>query len=191
LDTCKNEKNRCNIMLSWKRFWFSRIDFNDKLEFFISLEDEYVQNSVVPLTVATTCHNPVWVRQDAFSIKIYWLKPTLHTFTGICETPFTWSRLQDVIQDGSLEALSTLGRTPQVWREYRDFKNSYILQHYASTVDYLMIQIFQCPCTTNNGMHWFFPSWHGRHVSSGIFILSYRCRGKKSSYQTRWFWIES
>eukprot|EP00204_Picochlorum_oklahomense_P002892 CAMPEP_0118798592 /NCGR_PEP_ID=MMETSP1161-20130426/960_1 /TAXON_ID=249345 /ORGANISM="Picochlorum oklahomensis, Strain CCMP2329" /LENGTH=174 /DNA_ID=CAMNT_0006726055 /DNA_START=104 /DNA_END=628 /DNA_ORIENTATION=+ len=69
---------------------------------------------------------------------------------GICETPFTWSRLQDVIQDGSLEALSTLGRTPEVWREYRDFKNSYILQHYASTVDYLMIQIFQCPCTTNN-----------------------------------------
>ena len=64
---------------------------------------------------------------------------------GICPTPISWSRLQHLVQeDGSFEALSTLGRSTQCLEEYNHFKEHIILKEYASILDYVMISMFGC-----------------------------------------------
>ena len=64
---------------------------------------------------------------------------------GLCPEPIPWTRLKHLVQeDGSFEALSTLGRSSECLQEYDDFKRDIILKEYASVLDYVMINIFEC-----------------------------------------------
>jgi hypothetical protein len=70
---------------------------------------------------------------------------------GVCHEPVSWDVLQDIVQDGSVDALGTLGRTVKDLEIYDDFKDKVIRREYASTVDYLMIKVFECESKITSG----------------------------------------
>mmetsp|Transcript_11925 Transcript_11925/g.35717 ORF Transcript_11925/g.35717 Transcript_11925/m.35717 type:complete len:227 (+) Transcript_11925:405-1085(+) len=57
---------------------------------------------------------------------------------GYCLDPQSWDRMRELIEDGSEEALGTLGRTPGALVVYRKFRRK-MLQQYVSIADYVMI----------------------------------------------------
>ena len=71
---------------------------------------------------------------------------------GVCHEPVSWDVLQDIVQDGSVDALGTLGRTVKDLEIYDEFKDKVIRREYASTVDYLMIKVFECESKHTSGM---------------------------------------
>lgn len=57
----------------------------------------------------------------------------------------SWTRLKYLVQeDGSFEALSTLGRSVSCLNEYHHFKDTIIMEEYVSVLDYVMIMVFGC-----------------------------------------------
>lgn len=71
---------------------------------------------------------------------------------GICREPVSWGMLQDILEDGSVDALGRLGRTVEDLEVYEKFKENVIRRDYASMVDYLMIKVFECESRLTSGM---------------------------------------
>lgn len=84
---------------------------------------------------------------------------------GLCPSKISWARLKHIVQeDGSLEAMSTLGRSSECFHRYHAFKKDIILKEYASILDYVMINIFECQRVKGRGtsLAWFYHCnrWH-------------------------------
>ena len=71
--------------------------------------------------------------------------------TGVRLHPMTWDEAAAAINDGSTEALATLGRLPLEIKSYNEFRSTNILGKYASVTDYLLATIFSCDCAPNEG----------------------------------------
>jgi Protein of unknown function (DUF3605) len=57
-----------------------------------------------------------------------------------------------LIEEGSIEALGRLGRSPQGLKKYWDYRENVISKSYASVTDYLMHSVFNMPTVkTSNG----------------------------------------
>ena len=68
----------------------------------------------------------------------------------IAEVPHTWQETQELIADGSEDALAQLARSPTVHAKYRSCREERTEQ-YATITDYLLHALFACPRLANAG----------------------------------------
>jgi len=71
-------------------------------------------------------------------------------FAGVRLRPMSWVEAETLINDSSLGALSTLGRLPLEIKRYREFRKK-IATAFASITDYLLVTIFGCKSSPNEG----------------------------------------
>ena len=71
-----------------------------------------------------------------------------HIHAGVMMEPMAWEEASTLIRDGSLRALSILGRSPQGIKKYHHVRDSHILATYATVTDYLYATVFNIPCVT-------------------------------------------
>jgi hypothetical protein len=56
--------------------------------------------------------------------------------------PITFEKAKQLIEDGTIESLGTLGRSPLELKRYLNYRDNNIKPHYRSVTDYLYITIF-------------------------------------------------
>lgn len=72
------------------------------------------------------------------------------TKAGVCVDPTSWQEAVQIVNEGTVESLSKLGRSPLGIKYYREFLRDKILTKFVSVTDYLLCTVFSLPTESGN-----------------------------------------
>lgn len=79
---------------------------------------------------------------------------------GFCFEPMTWESAAAAIADGGVAAMGRMGRTPEGVARYWLWRDEVCVKEYASTADYVRIEIMGCAVEVAGGeLRWFWFGW--------------------------------
>lgn len=70
---------------------------------------------------------------------------------GVRMEPTSWEEAKAAVAEGSVYAISRLGRHPLDLKKYEEFRQNNVLSKYQSVSDYLFATIFQAECVQDLG----------------------------------------
>lgn len=62
--------------------------------------------------------------------------------SGVCLEPITFDKAKQLIENGTVESLGALGRSPLELKRYWNYRDTNIKPHYCSVTDYLYTTVF-------------------------------------------------